>query len=131
MASTLFEACPRTGEAYLAGHSPLEGPPPLKDSRCKFECGLFTETVPGFTQTFAFSAARTVVHMDADLYSSTLFVLVTIAPMLKAGDIIIFDEFADVMNEFRALLDVMSCIPLKLTVIGAVNWGNKVAFAVG
>lgn len=69
--------------------------------------------------------------MDADLYSSTLFVLVTIAPMLKAGDIIIFDEFADVMNEFRALLDVMSCIPLKLTVIGAVNWGNKVAFAVG
>jgi len=104
--------------------------PKIEDLRCTYQKGLFHETLPAFLHDLPASSTRTIVHMDADLYGSTLFVLVTLAPRLKAGDLLIFDEFADVMNEFRALLDLGRSFPLKLRLIRAVNWGGKVALAV-
>ncbi len=104
--------------------------PEIQDSRCSFRKGLFHETLPPFLQGLPESSARSVIHMDADLYGSTLFVLVTLAPRLKPGDLLIFDEFADVMNEFRALLDLGRSFPLKLRLIRAVNWGGNIALAV-
>ena len=40
--------------------------------------------------------------MDADLYSSTLYVLTMLAPYLKAGDIVMFDEFTVPRHEYLA-----------------------------
>ncbi len=43
--------------------------------------------------------------MDADLYSSTLFALTSMAPFLREGDIIPFDEFNIPNHEFAAWSD--------------------------
>ena len=105
-------------------------PPDIPDNRCAFEIGLFSDTLPAFLEKFSLAGNRTIVHIDADLYSSTLFVLATLAPEFKKGDIIIFDEFADVVHEFRAFVDFRSAYLLQLEVFRAVNYGNKIAFMV-
>jgi O-methyltransferase len=104
--------------------------PEIDDARCSYRCGLFHETLPRFLLEAPTSSSRTILHLDADLYGPTLFVLVTMAPRLRPGDLLIFDEFADVMNEFRALQDLGRSFPLKLRLLRAVNWGNKVVFEV-
>ena len=126
-----FQGLPEQWGRFPRGAFATEGrPPDISDPRCSYQTGLFHETLPAFIQNFPFATARTVVHMDADLYGSTVFVLVTLGPRLKAGDLLIFDEFADVMNEFRALQDVMRSLPLQLKLARSVNWGGHVALIV-
>ena len=67
---------------------------------------------------------RLVVHMDADLYTSTLYVLTRLAPFLKPNDIIIFDDFSAKLgfaHEFRAFLDFFSSYKYSYEVIAAAN----------
>ena len=45
------------------------------------------------------------MHIDCDLYSAALFCLATLDPIMRAGTIVIFDEFYDVLNEFAAFRD--------------------------
>ena len=59
--------------------------------------------------------------MDADLYSSTLFVLTRLIPYLKRDDILIFDEFGVPTHEFRAFTDIVSSYNIKFEVLGAIN----------
>jgi hypothetical protein len=81
--------------------------PSIDDSRCKFVKGFFDSTVPAWVNGRDFSR-RTVLHLDADLYTSTLLVLTQLMPKLKPGSILIFDEFADSLHEYRAYDDAMS-----------------------
>jgi hypothetical protein len=62
-----------------------------------------------------------VVHLDADLYSSTLFALTSLASRLKPGDILLFDEFAVPLHEYRAFMDFLSAYRFDYEVLGAVN----------
>jgi O-methyltransferase len=78
--------------------------PAMHDDRGNFFEGLFQQTLPGFLSSFQ-NDKRKIIMMDADLYSSTLFVLSSLAPFLKAGDIIFFDEFAVPTHEFKAFKD--------------------------
>ena len=64
-------------------------PPQINDERGSFFQGLFQQTLPPFLQTFD-RTKRNVIMIDADLYSATLFVLATLAPVLKKGDVIFF-----------------------------------------
>jgi hypothetical protein len=83
-----------------AGHFNVNGNlPDLHDSRLRFVRGLFQETLPGFIRTFR-NERQLVVHIDCDLYSSTLFCLASLHPYMPPGTILIFDEFYDVMHEF-------------------------------
>jgi hypothetical protein len=59
--------------------------------------------------------------MDADLYSSTLFVLTTLSPYLKKGDIILFDEFNVPLHEYKALKDWSESFYINYSVLGEVN----------
>jgi len=94
--------------------------PDVKDSRCEFIPGLFQDSLDGHINKIDFSK-RLVLHMDADLYSSTLFVLTRLYSKLKKDDIIIFDEFGVPTHEFRAFLDFTSSYYLKFEYLGAVN----------
>jgi len=103
--------------------------PQLNDERCSFKIGWFQDTLPEFVSKFLFDKP-TVIHLDADLYSSTLFVLIIIAPYLKRGDLLIFDEFYDCMHEFRAFYDFICSFTLDYEVVVAVGEFRKVAIKV-
>lgn len=90
------------------------------DSRASFYQGLFQQTLPGFLKTFN-NQNLTVIHMDADLYTATLFTLTSFAPYLKKGDIIIFDEFCVPTHEFLAVKNFTESYYIDLKTIAASN----------
>jgi O-methyltransferase len=94
--------------------------PRMNDSRCSFYQGLFQQTLPQFLRSYK-PASRKIIHMDADLYTSTLFVLTSVSHFLEKGDIIIFDEFNVPMHEFKAFSEWASSYYIKYEVVGAVN----------
>ena len=101
-------------------------PPLIRDNRLNYEVGLFQDTLFLALIRFKFDN-KSVIHLDADIYSSTLFVLTTLASKLKKGDILIFDEFADCINEFRAFNDFISAFYFKYKLIAEVNNYNQIA----
>lgn len=94
--------------------------PQTSDPRCSFQAGLFQETLLPFARRHDFSR-RLIIHLDADLYSSTLFVLTTLAPWFKPGDIIFFDNFICSVDEFRAFENYVQAFRVNYEVLGAVQ----------
>jgi len=94
--------------------------PKIDDARVTFIKGLFQDSLPGFLDNYK-SGKRKMIHMDADLYSSTLFVLTRLIPFLKENDIIIFDEFGVPTHEFKAFVEIVSAYKLNYEFIGAIN----------
>ncbi len=103
--------------------------PEITDTRGKFLQGLFQQTLPGFLPEID-NSRRNVIMMDADLYSATLYVLTSLAPFLKKGDIIFFDEFAVPTHEFKAYSDFVQSYYLDLELIAAANNYYFTAFKV-
>jgi O-methyltransferase len=111
-----FEGLPEDWGGFRKGEmSTGSKMPELKDARGKFLKGLFQETLPGFISSLD-KNDRKVILMDADLYSSTLYVLTSLAPFLKKGDIVLFDEFNVPRHEFLAFTNFTESyyVPLKL-----------------
>lgn len=94
--------------------------PETGDARCSFVVGLFQNTLLPFARLHDFSR-RLVIHLDADLYSSTLFVLTTLAPYFKPGDIVFFDNFICSVDEYRAFEDFVRSYRVKYEVLGEVE----------
>ncbi|MBD0332569.1 MAG: class I SAM-dependent methyltransferase [Chitinophagaceae bacterium] len=98
----------KIGSTMRKNHFDVKGKAPvITDRRCKFIKGLFQDTLPEFVETFV-PKERLVIHNDSDLYTSTLFTLVTLHKFLKKGTIIIFDEFCSPLHELRAFDDYTS-----------------------
>lgn len=94
--------------------------PETSDSRSSFQAGLFQDTLLPVVTGHDFSR-RLVVHLDADLFSSTLYVLTTLARHFKAGDIIFFDNFICSLDEFRAFEDWSKSYRVNYEVLGEVD----------
>ena len=106
--------------------------PDILDPRVTFVKGIFQDTFVNFMNGFN-RRNRIVVHIDADLYSSTLFVLLSMHHYLKEGDIIMFDDFLDPLGEFMAFGNYCQAFRIELKPITAVKYGklfDKVAFMV-
>lgn len=99
------------------------------DKRAYFYQGLFQQTLPGFLKSFD-NTKLTVIHMDADLYSSTLYTLTSFAPYLKKGDIIFFDEFCVPTHEFLAVKNFTESYYIDLKPVAASNNYLFTAFVV-
>lgn len=95
-----FEGLPEKWGNYTKGDF-YSNIPEITDNRLKFIKGLFQDTVHPFLKEIKLDKPL-VIHLDADLFSSTLFVLTSLAPNLKKGDIILFDEFNVPNDEFSA-----------------------------
>ena len=91
--------------------------------------GIFQETLPSFLSSFN-TDMRKIIHLDADIYSSTLFALTAMGPYLRKDDILIFDEFNVPMHEFKAFTEFVKAYCIKVSVIGAVNNYFQVAFKI-
>jgi hypothetical protein len=104
--------------------------PKIDDSRGEFLQGLFQQTLIPFIEKNNLKEKRLVIHLDADLYSATLFVLTQLYSKLKPGDIILFDEYNVPMSEFKAFEDFTSSFYVNYEVLGAVNNYFQVAVQV-
>jgi hypothetical protein len=93
-------------------------PPTLDDQRVRFVNGRFQDTLPFFASQFS-TDKQTVVHCDADLYTSTLYVLCKLDMLLKPGAIVIFDDFTSMLHDFRALEDYTRSFDRSYEVLGA------------
>jgi O-methyltransferase len=105
--------------------------PVMDDSRVKFSKGLFQDTVPGFLKDYDNPYGKLkVIHLDADLFSATLFALTSLAPFLRKGDILIFDEFNVPNHEFLAFRLFSDSYYIKTRLLGAVNNYLQVALII-
>lgn len=95
-------------------------PPIIDDNRHVFYQGLFQQTLLPFLKNYK-NNKRKVIHMDADIYSATLYVLTIMTPFLKPGDILFFDEFNVPLHEFKAFNEWSKAFYIDYEVLGGVN----------
>ncbi|AEA25603.1 class I SAM-dependent methyltransferase [Pseudonocardia benzenivorans] len=67
----------------------VAGPPEVAGAQ--IVVGLFADTLPGFLAEHP--GPVDLLHLDADLYSSTATVLECVGPRLRPGSVVVFDEF--------------------------------------
>ena len=116
-----FTGLPEDWNVFKVGDMSTGGKfPEINDNRANFLKGLFQDTLPTFLKDFN-NDKRKIIHMDADLYTSTLYVLTSLHPYLKAGDIIFFDEFAVPTHEFLAFKNFTDSYRISYEVIGSMN----------
>ncbi len=96
--------------------------PEISDPRGTFEIGWFQKTLYTFLDDFK-SNAQLVLHVDCDLYSSTLFVLTSIDRHMPPGTIIIFDDFSSIQHEFAAWLDYRRSFNRQWEALGHTPFG--------
>ena len=81
-----------------------------------------------YRATVAPSHQKLVADMDADLYSSTAYVLTQLRQLVVPGTYIYFDEFADRFNELRAFAEFVENTGMKFEMLGANSKLSKVVF---
>ena len=104
-------------------------PPIINDERYEFFQGLFQQTLLPFLSNYK-SDKRKVIHMDADIYSATLYVLTLITPFIKKGDIIFFDEFNVPLHEYKAFNEWCKSFYIDYKVLGGVNNFYQIAIMI-
>ncbi len=126
-----FEGLPEDWGLFAKGdmHSVI---PDVNDNRAHFVKGIFQDTLNDFLfkQGPALKEKKKVIHMDADLFSATLFALSQLYPYLQKGDIIMFDEFNVYGHEFQAYRLFTECFYIKLRPVSAQNNFYHIAFEV-
>jgi O-methyltransferase len=81
--------------------------PEIADPRVSFVAGWFQQSLRGFIASYR-PQSQVVIHVDCDLYSSTLYCLTTLDPVISPGTLIVLDDFFDALHVYRALTDYCS-----------------------
>ena len=117
-----FEGLPEEWKFFLKtlpkGSFDAKGDMPgFNDGRVVWIKGLFQDVLPGFLESFKINN-QLIINCDADLYSSTLYMLASMNPFLKPGSIAILDEITTV-QEFKAFRDFTHSFARKYRVLAA------------
>ena len=126
-----FEGLPEDWGGFKKGAMAFDQKEAL-DSRAEFVRGIFQDSLNPFIESNRemLKNKPKLIHLDADLFSSTIFVLSQLYPFLKKGDIILFDEFNVANHEFLAFKIFTESFYVKLRPIAAVNNFYQTAFIV-
>jgi hypothetical protein len=103
--------------------------PVIDDPRVHLHKGWFRDSVPSFLSAFR-PHNSLVLHLDADLYSSTAFILKQVQPFLRSGTLLIFDEFSDREHELKAFEECLTETKMVVKCVGATKALTQVAFCV-
>ena len=96
--------------------------PPMTDARITLVPGWFQNTVPDFLRRFSpRRRAKVLIHYDADLYASTLFVLASIWPRISNYHFMM-DDF--VHDDAVALRDFSAAYPVEIKFLGQTRGGG-------
>ena len=127
-----FEGLPEDWGRHFKKGDMSASLPDINDQRAGFFKGIFQDTLHGFIGQHepALRTKQKVIHMDADLFSSTIFVLSQFYPYLSKGDIIFFDEFNVANHEYQAYKIFSEAFYVKMRPVAAVNNFYQVAFVV-
>jgi hypothetical protein len=91
---------------YKKGHFTTQGNlPKFRSPNVKLYKGWFSDTVPQFNRDLSYPLS--FIHMDADLYQSTMDVFRELNTNIGRDTILLFDEYImkDTDDEHRALID--------------------------
>jgi hypothetical protein len=128
-----FEGLPENWGVFYKKGDMSSGLPIINDQRGEFIKGLFQQSLIPFIDThrsWLKDTKRKIIHLDADLYTATSFVLSQLYFSLNKNDIILFDEFSVPLHEFKAFHEFMHVYNIKLQPIAAVNNYYQIAFIV-
>ncbi|MGC2445396.1 TylF/MycF/NovP-related O-methyltransferase [Candidatus Binatus sp.] len=100
-------------------------PPRIDDPRVEFFKGWFEETLPHYRPP---PHSQLVINIDADLYSSTKFVLNALKSWIPVGTYIYFDEFCDRNHELRAFDEFLAETKMRFEVAAASRSLMYIAF---
>jgi hypothetical protein len=103
--------------------------PRFDDPRVKLFKGWFSETLPSYVAGFK-PHPTLIIYLDADLYSSTIFVLQQLRSFIIPGTILIFDEFWDREHEMRAFTEFINEEKLAVKCLAATRTLSQVAFQI-
>lgn len=117
-----FEGLPEAWRGMAEDRFDVGGQvPKIDDTRVRFVKGWFRDTLPPMLDALAREAEgrALVVHFDADLYSSTLFLLFALGQRFRRYHFI-FDEFSG--HETRALYNYMQATGAEASFFYRLDW---------
>ncbi len=80
-----------SGTREQTGAFTAKGRLPKVPSNVKLHPGWFDQTLPGFLKTSSGPCA--FIHVDCDIYTSTVTIFASLQPRIQPGTVIVFDEY--------------------------------------
>ncbi len=102
---------------------------PKVPDNVKFEIGMFDETIPKFIEQNGEPVA--LLHVDCDLYSSTVTIFGMLGARLQPGAIVLFDEYYNFprwqQHEYKAFQEFVASSGIEYEYIAYSVTGQQVA----
>jgi predicted O-methyltransferase YrrM len=122
-----FDGLPESWNSeFQKGAFRLDSPPKV-EKNVELHVGLFSDSAPQFAAETPGCCA--LIHVDCDLYSSTVDALSALAPKIVPKTIIVFDEYFNYAGwregEFKAFQEIVAREGWQYEYIGYVNGPAK------
>ena len=117
-----FEGLPDdwSGMPFVKSTFSVKGNLPKVPSHVKLHKGWFNETLPVWKKSHSGKVA--FMHIDCDLYSSTVDILENLADRIQIGTVVLFDEYFNYPNwenhEYKAWQEFVTKHQIKYDYIG-------------
>jgi hypothetical protein len=110
-----------------------DGKLPKVPANAKLHVGWFDATLPGFLAANAGPCA--LVHVDCDIYSSTVTIFSLLKDRIGAGTVIVFDEYFNYpgwrQHEYKAFQEFIAQTGMKYSYLGFSAEKGHVAVVIG
>jgi hypothetical protein len=124
-----FEGLPEDWQPNAqAGSFSVGRVPEVDDPRVSFVVGWFDETLPTYEPP---PHDQLIVNVDCDLYSSSRCVLEWLAPHLRPGTLVYFDDLFNRDHQWRALQEWLNGSGKSARPVAMARWGHHLLFEIG